>query len=719
MGLSVKIVRPQLYFFKPFVENLSLSTTRKGQDKLGELMGALHKNDVIVKDHHFKGFDGAWIVPKDERRKGVVLYLHGGGYTCGDLDYAKGFGSTLADQCGVKVFCAAYRLAPEAPFPAAVEDALESYKYLLSKGYPARSICLCGESAGGGLIYALCLRLKELELPLPCALIGISPWVDLTGSGESYAINEEADPSLTRKLLEFYDDCYTGDKTNPLASPLFGDLTGLPPSLLFVGGDEILLDDTRALHEKLLQSGCKSKMLIAPERWHAYVLYNLNENASDYTEMNEFLSLHLSQERKLRWMRLDNAGKIYPAAARKNWTNLFRISATLTEPVDREVLRSALDVTIRRFPSIAVQIKRGLFWFYLQQIDFLPEILDEQSYPLVYVPFKDIQRCAFRVVVYKDRIAVEFFHAITDGTGGLIFVKTLVAEYLAQKYGITVPAAQGVLGRLEEPSDDELEDSFLKYAGPVSAGRKESRAFHLSGNREPDGFLNLTTLMLSVAQMKEKAAEYSVSVTELIAALMLQALGRMQDESTPLRWQKPAKVLVPVNLRGLFPSSTLRNFSLYSTPEIDHRLGDYTLEEICGIVHHRLGLDVSPKLMAAKIATNVNSELSPVLKIMPLFIKNAAMKTVFNVVGEQTSSICLSNMGLVRLPEVMEPYVRRMDFIIGAQASAPYNCGVISYGERMYVNLVRNTVEPVLERHFYRALKDIGVHVTVESNQRG
>ena len=314
MGLSAKLVRSQLNFFKPFVASCSLEVTRKGQDKLGELMEVIHRHNVIVKDHPFEGFEGAWIIPKEERRSGVVLYLHGGGYTCGDLEYAKGFGSTLAAECGVRVFCAAYRLAPESPYPAAVDDAEESYRYLLSKGYTPQQITLCGESAGGGLIYALCLRLKEKSLPLPNGIIAISPWVDLTLSGESYETNRENDPSLTEELLRFYAECYAGDETNPEVSPLFGDLEGLPPSLIFVGGDEILLDDSRRMHEKLLQAGCKSRLVIAPERWHAYVLYMLNENMDDFATMNQFLTQVSSGGQKQQWMRLDNAAKIYPAA---------------------------------------------------------------------------------------------------------------------------------------------------------------------------------------------------------------------------------------------------------------------------------------------------------------------------------------------------------------------------------------------------------------------
>ncbi len=719
MELHAKLVRAQLNFFKPFVSNLSLEATRKGQDKLGELMSVLHKREVFVREHDFGRFQGAWIMPKDERRTGVVLYLHGGGYTCGSLEYAKGFASTLAVEGGVRVFCAAYRLAPENPYPAALEDALESYQYLLQKGYAPKQILLCGESAGGGLIYALCLKLKEQKLPLPCGLIGISPWTDLTGSGESYVENLENDPSITPALLKFYAECYTSEPENPFCSPLFGDLRGLPPSLLFVGGDEVLLDDTRMLHAKLQKCGCRSQMIIAPERWHAYVLYGLEENESDFDAINAFMSKVLSPAKSLRWMRLDNAAKIYPAAKRRNWTNYFRLSANLNEPVDTAVLRSALDVTVRRFPSIAVRLRRGVFWYYLEEIPKAPDIQPEKSCPLAHVPFEQVRSCAFRVLVYHERIAIEFFHALTDGNGALIFLKTLLAEYLCQRYGISVPAEKGVLGRLEEPSEEELEDSFLRYAGDIRASRKEATAWHLSGTPEKDGFINLITMMTPADELRACAKRYGVSVTELLAAAMLQAIDMLQAECVPdRRRRKPEKISIPVNLRKLFPSRTLRNFASYINPELNPRMGDYTFEEICAVVHHTMGLEHDPKLMQAKFAANVASERSPVLRVMPLFIKNIAMKAVFDAVGECKACLCMSNLGVVELPEAMKPYVRRLDFIIGVQARAPHNCGVITWNGTAYINCVRNIRETGLELHFYEVLHRLGLHVRVESNQR-
>ena len=717
MSLSPKTIRAQLNLLRPLLDSCSLETIRKGQNMIGELMGVRHRDQVMVKEHPFPQFTSAWVIPKDERRQGVILYLHGGGYTCGDLQYATGFGSVLARECGVKVFCSGYRLAPEHPFPAALDDAVESYQYLLHKGYAPEHITLCGESAGGGLCYSLCLKLRELELPLPGGIITISPWTDLTASGQSYIDNKEADPSMTAEQLDFYASCYTQNRENPLVSPLFGDLTGLPPTLLFVGGDEIMLSDAQDLHNKLLASGCRSQLIVKPERWHGYLLYCLDEDRQDYTLLNRFLNQVMSMEGKLRWMRLDNAAKIYPAARRQNWSNVFRLSATLTEDVDRDVLQSALDVTVRRFPSIGARLRRGVFWYYLEQLDHAPQIKDECSYPLTRMGRNEVRQCAFRVIVYKKRIAVEIFHSLTDGNGALIFLKSLVAEYLQQKYGLSVPAEKGVLGRLEEPAPAEMEDSFLKYAGRISASRRESNAWQLSGTPEADGFLHLTCLQVPVKEALEKAHFYGVSLTAFLTAAMMLAIQRLQAEKIPFVWlQKPVKVLIPVNLRRLFPSRTLRNFALYTTPEIDPRLGQYTFEEICRAVKHKMGLEIEPKIMSAKIATNVSSERLLAVRVLPLFIKNFVMKMVFNSVGEKKSCLSLSNLGAVDLPDVMKPYVERIDFILGVQATAPHNCGALSFGDTLYINMIRNIREPELENHFCRVLRELGLTVQAESN---
>lgn len=425
------------------------------------------------------------------------------------------------------------------------------------------------------------------------------------------------------------------------------------------------------------------------------------------------------QKRSLRWVKLDNAAKIYPAARKKNWSNVFRQSVTLCDPVDRAVLQKALDVTVKRFPTIGARLRRGVFWYYLQELSEAPKLREEYSYPLVFMSRSEMRRCAFRVIAYENRIAVELFHSLTDGTGALIFLKSLTAEYLEQKYGIRVPAEHGVLDRHQEPLPEEMEDSFPRYAGKVCASRRDTNAWKMTAQRLPDGERSLVCFLLPVADVRRLAHDHNATVTVFLSAVMMQALVQLQREKEPsFRKRRGIKLQIPVNLRQLFPSKTLRNFSMYTVPEIDPRLGSYTIEEICKVIQCKLGTEVTQKHMSSVIATNVNDERNPLVRMIPLPIKNLVMKVIFNSVGEKKSCLSLSNLGLVQVPEVMRPYIQRFDFILGIQAAAPYNCGVAAYGDTICVNFIRNTCDAELERHFFQILRDMGVPVTVESNRK-
>lgn len=720
MPFTEKFVRAWLRRIGPALESGSLQHERSAQNVVGEIMTAAETPRVTVRMRRVSGMECAWIAPEKQAFTGVLLYLHGGGYTCGSMDYAKGVGSMLAAKCGARVFCPAYRLAPESPYPAALDDALAAYRYLLSCGFRPEEITLCGESAGGGLCYCLCLKLKETGMPLPAGIIAVSPWTDLTLSGASYEANRGKDPTLSKEKLAFYAAQYADNPLDPLVSPLLGDLRRLPPSLIFAAGAELLLDDSTRMHERLEQAGCESRLIVSPGLWHAYVLYGLREySRRDTAAMTAFLRAHMRQKDKPRWMRLDNAAKIFPASRRKDWANLFRLSAELSEEVDPLILQSALDATVKRFPSVAVRLRGGFFWYYLEEIPFAPEVRPERSCPLRRMGRREVSQCAFRVLYYGKRISVEFFHALTDGTGGMIFLKTLVAEYLFQRYGAEIPCECGVLDRYAEPTAAEMEDSFLRHAGETGSGRNEPAAYRARGAREPDGFLHVTCGTLDTQAVREKAKEYGATVTAFLTAALLDALLDMQRTCAHGKQKRrPVRVLIPVNLRRLFASETLRNFVMVVGAGVDPRMGEYTFRQLADAARYQMGAAITPQNMRAAFTTNVKSEKRMALRIVPLPLKNIVMKTIFDIVGERAGSLTLSNLGEITLPDAMRPYVRHFDFVLSAQANAPYNCSVCSYGGKMYVNMVRNSIDPELERRFFRKLVALGLHVMIQSNSR-
>ena len=737
------LIRSQLNILKPFVSKGSLYSVRRAQEKVGRLMVENHKNDVKIEYVTVGDMKCAMITPKEELSGGVALYIHGGGYTCGKLDYALGFASLLAAKCGIRVFSFEYRLAPEHPYPAALDDAMDAYGYLLSGGYEPSRILLCGESAGGGLCYSLCQKLRDKGRTMPAGILAISPWTDLTLSNPSYTLNKKIDPFMSVERLKYFADSYvyggTYDskgrmhpnvnedagadmeaKRESRISPLYDSQEKMPESLIFVGEDEIMYDDSVLLHEKLLAAGCKSELVVAYDMWHGYILYDLDERSDDFDKISKFIRKVIPARKKLAWMTLDNAAKLFPSARSRTWGNMFRISATLNEEIDREILKVALDVTVRRFPSIAVAVKEGFFWYYLEQIAEAPPILDEKPYPLARMTSSDLRKCAFRVLVYKNRLAVEFFHALTDGTGGIAFTKTLTAEYIYQKYGVKVPVGNGILDRLEEALPGEIEDSFLKNAGDYPVPRKDPDVFKILGQREPDGFRTNTTFILDSDFVRAEAKKRGVTVNIYLTALLVEATKRVQDSRimNPSK-HKPVRIFVPINLRKMFSSITMRNFIGYAYIGIDPKFGKFSFDELCQIIAGQMKEQMTKERQAALIRTNVDEERSLLLRCMPLFIKNIAIKMVYDISGEAKTCYSFSNLGVVNVPEEYSRYVNRMDFIIGPQSASPYNVGGLSYGGKLYLNVMRNSREPAFEKMIYQVLREMNVPHTVESNTRG
>lgn len=282
-------MRAQIRLVRPILKILDIETERKAQDAAGLLGEKVLAGRVEYRPEPFRNFSAEWAAPVNGAKR-AILYLHGGAYVAGSLPYAKGFGGILADLTGRDTLCVGYRLAPEHPFPAALDDALEAYRRVLAV-YPPEDVAVIGESAGGGLVFCLMQALKQKKLPLPSALVALSPWADLTCCYPSYTTNAERDPSLFESWLRACAAHYAGaDVKNPLVSPVYGDLCGLPPTLLFAGSYELLMDDTVVLANKLRAEGVRCEYHIADGMWHVYVLFGIPEARRALTRIRDFLN---------------------------------------------------------------------------------------------------------------------------------------------------------------------------------------------------------------------------------------------------------------------------------------------------------------------------------------------------------------------------------------------------------------------------------------------
>ena len=269
---DIKKVREMIAGLPPRT-GMSISERRANMDAWDKAYPVA--DDVTVASAKVAEVPVEWITAPNASEDAVLLFLHGGGYVIGSPDSHRHLVANLSEETGVQGLLVDYRLAPEDPFPAAVEDAISVYAALLTHGFEAEEIVVAGDSAGGGLVIAMMLAIRDANLPLPAAGICLSPWNDLTGTAKSLETNASVDPTVTKESLDFFAGEYLGeeDAQNPYASPLFGDFTGLPPLLIQVGSVEVLLDDAVMLAERAKEAGVSVTLEVWDEMihvWHRY-----------------------------------------------------------------------------------------------------------------------------------------------------------------------------------------------------------------------------------------------------------------------------------------------------------------------------------------------------------------------------------------------------------------------------------------------------------------
>lgn len=426
--------------------------------------------------------------------------------------------------------------------------------------------------------------------------------------------------------------------------------------------------------------------------------------------------LNQKQQKLPEWFKLDNAASIFPGQNTRTWSNIFRFCTELKEEIDPDILRRALERVLPRFPGFDVQIKKGLFWYYFEKnTNPLPPVNPDIQNPCHRVNFKENNRFLFRVYYYGKRISVDTYHAITDGHGAAVFSCTLVAEYLRLS-GKSVSSGGLVLDVNAPPTKEELEDSFVKNASSKGKiKRSDKYVYHAKGTRLPRHHVNITSGTLSFSELHKITAEKGVTITEFFAALLL--LVHYKKQLRENKKQKEVSVQVPIDLRSVYGSKTLRNYTICLRVKIDPNLGEYTFDELLRLVSLQLRLANDEKKLNAMVTANLGLERNPVLKFIPLAIKDLGVGISFLITGEQTTTALLSNIGAVKLPDDMKPYVERVFFMPGPAKLNAARCGLATVGDNLVFTVVGIYEETDIERDIFTALVKMGLHVKIESNR--
>ena len=415
------------------------------------------------------------------------------------------------------------------------------------------------------------------------------------------------------------------------------------------------------------------------------------------------------------WIKLDNAAIIYPSTLSRKYAAMFRMTIALKERIDISILNKALNNVIVRFPSFSYELRQGFFWFYFRHIDCVPDIQDDAKNPLLRINFKKNKGFMFRIRYFDKRIAIEYFHALTDGTGGITFLLSLTAEYLRIKENIKIEYNELVLNPKDKIKDDEYKDSFKNFVRNVGGLEHEKTAYHYKGILEEAHILNIITGTITVNKLKEKCKKYNCTITQFIVAIMILCLQEMQEKEKTKR-KRPIKVSVPVNLRKMYPTNTMRNFSSYVNVGIETKYGHYSFEEIVLEVKNNMGLLLTEKRINAKITGNVKLANNYFIRLIPMFIKKYMLSIGEHLMGDRYCSTTFSNIGLIDLPDSMVPYVKDVGFIIGKSRGKPGSCSCISYNNKLYISFSRKIKETEFERLFFTKLVEMGIEVEIESN---
>lgn len=418
--------------------------------------------------------------------------------------------------------------------------------------------------------------------------------------------------------------------------------------------------------------------------------------------------------REFYWKRLDNAAKGFSAISNAKNTNVYRISVQLNIPVEEEILRKAVEQSLIDLPMFAVKQRKGLFWYYLESNFAHPVVTKEKNYPCLRMEGGANNGFLFRVTYFNNKINLEVFHSLTDGTGAIVFLGRILYNYLSIHFPEQRFNECGFFEQDDHPVEYE-EDSFLQNC-PVGQGKESHNAqpaYRVTGVALEKRVTRVVTGILSVAQLKELSGQAGVTVTEYLTAALIRAIHLGGEAKC--REKRPVVVCIPVNLRGFYPSHTLSNFFTYLNIGVrfDKEL---SFEQLLESVKCSFEEELRREKLEPKLRYNVEAERNLAVRFIPLLFKRIALRMIHKW-GERGQTCALSNLGVIRLPSDIAAFVERFDVLVSTSQIKPVKVGVASFKDQLSVTFTSAIYDTAIEQYFFSFLASKGLDVQIVNNE--
>lgn len=416
--------------------------------------------------------------------------------------------------------------------------------------------------------------------------------------------------------------------------------------------------------------------------------------------------------RELKWDKLDNTANLFPVIVSENVSNVYRISVTLKEEIDPDLLQKALEKVLPYFEVFDCRMKKGFFWYYFEtNRKKVPKVQFEDTAPCLYINPVTNNEYLFRVTYYHKRINLEVFHVLTDGNGALMFLKELTYQYLRYKY----PVLKEISGNtLRADTSLDKEDSYLKnYKKSAKKPYKSEKAVIIKGEKFPVNSFGIIHGYIDVPGIKAAAKSYGVTINQYLISVYIWSVYKEYLNGQPSK--KPISCCTPVNLRPYFDSNTTKNFFVVISAAFKPEKESYTFEEVVDIVSSSLKEQVQKDNLETLLSYNVSNEVNKFIRPVPLFIKNMVMRGIYKTsAGANTSTI--TNLGVQKVDEAYKEYIERFHVVLSMSTGQNIKGSVITYDDTLVFTFSSAIKETAIQKAFFRQIVKDGVKVEIETN---